>query len=102
MTTRKFPEPLASISTSLHIVGILKEGRPVESRLEHFHRCFLRSEMTTTDIFMEVAENPILFSFKHTSPDDFVCTVFEQKWFFPIIGMNLCEELPFNWNFPCF
>ena len=77
MTTRKLSESLASIATSAHIMSIFKEGRPVEPRLEHLHSCLMRSEMTTIGIFMVVAENPLLFFFRLTSPDDLVCIVFE-------------------------
>ena len=57
---------------------------------------------------MAVVENPLLFLFRYTPFDDLICTVFEQKCFLPIIGMNFGEELflvlcfPINWDFPCF
>ena len=107
MTTRKLPESLASIATSAHIVSILKEGRPVEPRLEHLHRCLLQSEMTSTGIFVAVIENPLLLFFRYTPSNDLVCTVFEHKWLLPIIGINFGEEvflilcLPFSWDLPC-
>ena len=42
---------------------------------------------------MAVAEDPLLFLFRHTPSDDLIGTVFEQKWFLPIIGMNFGEEV---------
>ena len=70
MTARKLLEFLASIATSSHIVSILKEGRLVEPRLEHLHSCLLRSEMTSIGIFVPVTEDPLLFSFRHTPPNN--------------------------------
>ena len=42
---------------------------------------------------MAVAEDPLLFHFRHTHSDDLIGTIFEQKWFLPIIGMNFGEEV---------
>ena len=42
---------------------------------------------------MVVAEDPLLFLFRHTPSDDLVGIIFEHKWFLPIIGMNFGEEV---------
>ena len=42
---------------------------------------------------MAVAEDPLLFLFRHTPFDDLVGVVFEQKWLLPIIGMNFGKEV---------
>ena len=107
MTARKLPKSLASIAPLAYVVSIFEEGRPVESGLKHFHGCFLRSEMATISIFMVVAENPLLFSFGHTSSNYLVSTIFEQKWLLPIKRVDLHEELflvlclPLRWDFSC-
>ena len=79
MMARKLPESLASIVTSTHLVSILKEGRPVEPRLDHLHNYLLRSEMTSKGIFVAVTEDPLLFSLRHTPPNDLVCPIFKKK-----------------------
>ena len=79
MMARKLPESLALIATSTHLVSILKEGRLVEPRLEHLHNYLLRSEITSKGIFVAVTEDSLLFSLRHTPPNDLVYAVFKQK-----------------------
>ena len=107
MTARQLPESLASITHSAHLVCFLKQGGPVETRLQHLHCCFLRSKVTTTGTLVVVAQNPLLFFLRHTFPDYLICTVFEQEGLFPIIGVDFRKEIlhilffPIRWDFSC-
>ena len=74
---RKLPEYLASITTLAHSIRIFENGRPIKTGLQYLHSSLLRSKMTSTGIFVAVTENLLLFSFKHTPPNDLVYTVFE-------------------------
>ena len=108
MTTRDFSQPLAFVSLFAHGIGIFKQRRPIKTCLQHLHYCFLGSKMTSTGLVMAVAEYPFLFSFWHTISDYLISTIFEQIWFFPIVGVDFCmEELlvlcfPLCWQLPCY
>ena len=93
MTVRQFPESLASITYTAHLVCFFKQGRPVETRLQHLHCCLLGSKMTTTGTLVGVAQNSLLFLLRHTLPDYLICTLFEQEGLLSIIGMDLRKEI---------
>ena len=107
MTARQFPESLASITHTSHLVCFFKQGRPVETRLQHLYCCLLGSKVTTTGILVAVAQNSLLFFLRYTLPDYMICTVFKQEGLFPIIGVDLRKEIlpipffPIRWDFSC-
>ena len=102
MTTRNFPQPLAFVAFPTHGMGILEKRGPVESRLQHLPGNFLGSKMASTCILMVVADYSLLLCFRHTPPDYLISIVFVQEGFFPIIGVNFCEEEFLVLCFPIF
>ena len=107
IAARQLPKSLASITHTTHLVCFLEQGRPIETRLQHLHRCLLGRKVTTTNTLMAVAQNSLMFLLRHTLPDYLICTVFEQEGLFPIIGMDLIKEIllilffPLRWDFSC-
>ena len=107
MTARQFPESLASITLTTHLVCFFKQGRPLETRLQHLHCCLLGSKVTTIGTLVAVAHNPLLFFFRYTFPDYLIYIVLKQQGLFPIIGMDLRKEIflilffPIRWDFSC-
>ena len=92
VTARNIPQPLAFVAFPAHGMGILKKRGLVESRLQHLLGSFLGSKMASTCILMAVAEYSLLLCFRHTPLDYLISIVFVQEGFFPIIGVNFCEE----------
>ena len=107
MTARQFPESLASITHTAHLVCFFKQGRPVETRLQNLHCYLLGRKVTTIGTLVAVAQNSLLFFLRHTLPDYLICTVFKQEGLFPIIGVDLRKEIlpilffPIRWDFSC-
>ena len=93
MTTRQFLESLASITHSTHLVCFFKQGRPVETRLQHLHCRLLGSKVATTGTLVAVAQNSLLFFLRHTLSDYLICTIFKQEGLFPIIGMDVLQKV---------